>query len=113
MKTLTRLSTISVAVLLVTGCSSPDTTKTPPAPSPVPTTQIAEPTPTADPLAELIEMIEPSAPAEVTVVPETDAAVFYSNCKEAKAAGAAPLMEGQPGYRAELDRDRDGRACTS
>ncbi|CUM35799.1 hypothetical protein BN2537_563 [Streptomyces venezuelae] len=27
------------------------------------------------------------------------------------AAGAAPLLLGQPGYRAELDRDGDGVAC--
>ena len=36
---------------------------------------------------------------------------FYANCKEAKAAGAAPLYKGDPGYRPELDRDKDGIAC--
>ena len=36
---------------------------------------------------------------------------FYSNCKEAKAAGVAPMYEGDPGYRPELDRDKDGTAC--
>ncbi len=36
---------------------------------------------------------------------------FYANCKEAKAAGAAPLYRGDPGYREDLDRDGDGTAC--
>jgi hypothetical protein len=37
--------------------------------------------------------------------------VFYANCAQAKAAGAAPLHLGEPGYRPALDRDRDGIAC--
>ncbi|ARD42734.1 hypothetical protein B6G06_04365 [Actinomyces gaoshouyii] len=36
---------------------------------------------------------------------------YYSNCKEARAAGAAPLYRGEPGYRPGLDRDGDGIAC--
>ena len=36
---------------------------------------------------------------------------FYANCDDAKAAGAAPLYKGDPGYRPELDRDKDGIAC--
>lgn len=35
----------------------------------------------------------------------------YRNCSEARAAGAAPLYRGQPGYSARLDRDGDGIAC--
>lgn len=37
--------------------------------------------------------------------------VYYANCSAAKAAGAAPLYRGDPGYRAKLDRDNDGVAC--
>lgn len=37
--------------------------------------------------------------------------VFFRNCKEAWAAGAAPLRRGQPGYRPEMDGDGDGIAC--
>ncbi|MBY8881586.1 excalibur calcium-binding domain-containing protein [Streptomyces sp. PLK6-54] len=37
--------------------------------------------------------------------------VYYANCSEARAAGAAPLYAGQPGYSAHLDRDGDGVAC--
>ncbi|WP_313025652.1 excalibur calcium-binding domain-containing protein [Mobilicoccus sp.] len=35
----------------------------------------------------------------------------YANCSEARAAGAAPLYRGDPGYRPKLDRDDDGVAC--
>lgn len=37
--------------------------------------------------------------------------VYYSKCADARAAGAAPLFRGQPGYRSALDRDSDGIAC--
>ena len=36
---------------------------------------------------------------------------YYANCAAARAAGAAPLNRGDPGYRAGLDRDGDGVAC--
>lgn len=44
------------------------------------------------------------------VAPATRAAPFAS-CDEARAAGAAPLLLGQPGYSGSLDRDGDGVAC--
>ncbi|MEX3654810.1 excalibur calcium-binding domain-containing protein, partial [Mycolicibacterium fortuitum] len=34
----------------------------------------------------------------------------YPNCAAARAAGAAPLYAGQPGYSSKLDRDGDGVA---
>jgi hypothetical protein len=37
--------------------------------------------------------------------------VSYRNCSEARAAGAAPIMRGEPGYGGHLDRDNDGVAC--
>lgn len=37
--------------------------------------------------------------------------VYYRNCAAARAAGAAPIYRGQPGYRAPLDADGDGVAC--
>ena len=40
-----------------------------------------------------------------------NADVYYKNCSEARAAGAAPIYQGQPGYRPGLDRDGDGVAC--
>lgn len=36
---------------------------------------------------------------------------YYRNCSDARAAGAAPLYRGQPGYRIEMDGDGDGIAC--
>ena len=38
-------------------------------------------------------------------------AVYYSGCREARAAGATPLYRGQPGYRPGMDGDGDGIAC--
>jgi hypothetical protein len=37
--------------------------------------------------------------------------VYFDNCTEARAAGAAPLYRAEPGYRPELDGDGDGVAC--
>lgn len=35
----------------------------------------------------------------------------YRNCTEARAAGAAPVRRGSPGYGPHLDRDGDGIGC--
>ncbi|HEX2760329.1 MAG TPA: excalibur calcium-binding domain-containing protein [Rhizomicrobium sp.] len=37
--------------------------------------------------------------------------IYYPNCAAARAAGAAPLRFGEPGYRPPLDADGDGVAC--
>ncbi|ASY61473.1 excalibur calcium-binding domain-containing protein [Sinorhizobium sp. CCBAU 05631] len=37
--------------------------------------------------------------------------VYHANCSAARAAGAAPIHAGEPGYRRKLDRDSDGIAC--
>ncbi|MBO3724766.1 excalibur calcium-binding domain-containing protein [Actinomyces bowdenii] len=52
-----------------------------------------------------------SARQEAQPEPAAPAAEHYSSCREARAAGAAPLYAGQPGYRSDLDRDGDGVAC--
>lgn len=41
----------------------------------------------------------------------TNGDVYYQNCAAVRAAGAAPLLRGQPGYRTALDGDKDGVAC--
>lgn len=53
----------------------------------------------------------PSAGA--TPVPERGGGrdVYYPNCAAARAAGAAPVRVGQPGYGRHLDRDGDGVGC--
>lgn len=35
----------------------------------------------------------------------------FRNCSEARAAGAAPVRRGDPGYGPHLDRDGDGVGC--
>ncbi len=50
------------------------------------------------------------APANRAATP-SESSVFYSGCREVRAAGAAPLYRGQPGYRIEMDGDNDGIAC--
>jgi hypothetical protein len=37
--------------------------------------------------------------------------VYYQNCDAARAAGAAPVRRGDPGYDSHLDGDGDGVAC--
>ncbi|MFF0944420.1 excalibur calcium-binding domain-containing protein [Kocuria sp. CPCC 205300] len=81
-----------------------------PAPAPV------EPEPEPAPVAPAPE---PAAPAPAPVVPEPAPAApgvpagGWANCTEAKAAGAAPIYRGSPGYAPKLDRDGDGVACES
>lgn len=38
-------------------------------------------------------------------------AAYFPNCAAARAAGAAPIRAGEPGYARRLDRDGDGVAC--
>jgi hypothetical protein len=51
------------------------------------------------------------APAPQPLVASPPSSSYFKNCSEAKAAGAAPLYAGEPGYRSALDRDNDGVAC--
>ena len=41
----------------------------------------------------------------------TSSDVYYPNCTAARQAGVTPILAGQAGYRAGLDRDGDGIAC--
>ena len=50
-------------------------------------------------------------PPVVRMQPVAVLAVHYPNCAAARAAGAAPLYRGEPGYRAQMDADGDGVAC--
>ncbi|MFI8824398.1 excalibur calcium-binding domain-containing protein [Streptomyces sp. NPDC053431] len=43
--------------------------------------------------------------------PERPPSPYYEDCDEARAAGAAPIHRGEPGYAPHLDRDGDGVAC--
>ncbi|WP_308495786.1 GmrSD restriction endonuclease domain-containing protein [Kocuria sp. cx-455] len=43
--------------------------------------------------------------------PEAQGGAYFAKCADARAARAAPLYAGQPGYRPGLDGDGDGVAC--
>ncbi|MFF1441201.1 excalibur calcium-binding domain-containing protein [Streptomyces sp. NPDC058295] len=43
--------------------------------------------------------------------PADSSSVYYDNCTAARAAGAAPVRVGDPGYGRHLDRDGDGVGC--
>ncbi|WP_281171024.1 excalibur calcium-binding domain-containing protein [Glycomyces tenuis] len=75
--------------------SEPDPTTT--RPEPTETTTSASPEP------------EPEPESEPTEAEEDE--VYYDNCDAARDAGAAPVHEGEAGYRSGLDRDGDGVGC--
>lgn len=105
---------------------TPSPSPTTKSPSPTPTTTSPTPTPEPEPTSEAPapapEPAQPErheeapAPAVVhqeqrTPAPAPEPEVFYKNCAAARAAGAAPIYRGQPGYRSKLDADGDGIAC--
>ncbi|GAA1650376.1 thermonuclease family protein [Georgenia ruanii] len=51
------------------------------------------------------------APAPAPQPKPAPANVYYKNCAAARAAGAAPVYRGEPGYAPHLDRDGDGVGC--
>jgi hypothetical protein len=71
---------------------------------------LAPTTTTSAPQTSAPPPVEEPPPAEPTEEDEPED-VYYANCTEARAAGAAPLRRGEPGYRSGLDRDDDGVAC--
>lgn len=80
-------------------CGGKDVTETPaPPPPPPPPPPAPAPVPTTKP--------------RPTTAPKPPP-VFFATCDDARRAGAAPLFWGQPGYRVELDPNRNGIACES
>ncbi|MFI8764304.1 excalibur calcium-binding domain-containing protein [Streptomyces sp. R-07] len=71
-----------------------------PTPTPKPTTQAPKPTRTPTP--------EPTADDSSS---GGGGSVYYADCSAVRAAGAAPIHRGEPGYDSHLDRDGDGVAC--
>jgi hypothetical protein len=47
----------------------------------------------------------------VSPTPSRSSGTSFRNCSEARAAGAAPVLESDPGYAPRLDRDGDGVGC--
>ncbi|WP_366246666.1 GmrSD restriction endonuclease domain-containing protein [Cellulosimicrobium cellulans] len=71
----------------------------------------------ADAAAPRAEEPSPAAPAPTSAPPPAPAPapapadVVYENCAAVRAAGAAPIHAGQPGYSPEFDGDGDGVGC--
>ena len=85
-----------------------------PAPAPAP----AAPAPASAPAAPAPAPVPaPAAPAPAPPAPAPPApapasgAAYFANCTAARAAGAAPVHAGDPGYGRHLDRDGDGVGC--
>lgn len=121
-------TTVTATTRPTTTSAKPTTTTAPPSTTttlaPVPfvapvTTTTEPPVDTPPPLVEAepeyvppVEEPEPEyVPPPPVDVPEAPSAVSYANCDAVRAAGAAPIYAGQPGYSFDLDRDRDGVAC--
>jgi hypothetical protein len=97
---------------LLTGCTDAGpaaSNSAAPEPDPSPNSNSSAPEPSAagSPLPPPPPALPPPAGS---LVPDS-ASAYYPNCKAAKAAGAAPLHIGEPGYRSGLDGDGDGVAC--
>ncbi len=81
--------------------TAPPTVPTTTAPPPPPPTTAPPPPPPA-----------PSTTAAAQTAPAPlSSSVYYENCSAARAAGAAPVHRGEPGYAPHLDRDDDGVRC--
>jgi Excalibur calcium-binding domain len=54
-----------------------------------------------------------STPVPIYTPPQrvAEPSAYYRNCSAARAAGAAPVRDGDPGYAPHLDRDGDGVGC--
>jgi Protein of unknown function (DUF1524)/Excalibur calcium-binding domain len=89
-----------------TAAPLPTTPAVAPAPKPAPKPAPAAPAPKPAPV-EVAPPVVPAPVAEEAPAPD----VYYQNCSAVRAAGAAPILMGQPGYSSKLDRDGDGIAC--
>ena len=121
---ITKSTEVTLRVAMVgEQCADPE-----PSPSEEPVTAAAEPAqepaqpepqpvvqpPAQPPAPQAIATTAPEpapAPAPPPPAPAPARDVYYKNCTEARAAGAAPIRRGEPGYRPQLDRDDDGIAC--
>ena len=109
--TTTKTTTTTTTVPPTTTTTVPPTTTTV-APMPlVPQVQATTTTPYVPPAPAYV----PPPTTEPAYVPPPvkapNAGVSYANCTAVKAAGAAPIYRGDPGYSSKLDRDGDGVAC--
>lgn len=79
---------------------APEPEPAPPAPVPEPVYVAPEPEPAPPAPEPVYEAPAPAAPP-----------VYYQNCAAVKAAGAAPIHVGEPGWDPKFDKDGDGTGC--
>ncbi|MGY1620527.1 DUF1524 domain-containing protein [Geodermatophilus sp. SYSU D00691] len=74
-----------------------------------------EPLPAGDNVGAVQAVPEPSVttPASEGMPEPGSATVLYDDCAAVRAAGAAPIHRGDPGWRDEFDGDLDGVGCES
>ena len=109
----------TAAVLADIDANAPAPVEEAPKPAPAPVQKAPEPAPVVP--EPVVPEPVPVAPAPVAPAPKPEPvpaapaapAAAFANCSAAKAAGAAPLYAGSPGYAPKLDRDGDGVACES
>lgn len=98
----------AVALVGLTACTDDEDS----APTTTSSTAIEDGLPFAPTTTEATTAATDAPTKKVTAAPSTATArVYYVNCSEARAAGAAPVHRGDPGYWPHLDRDGDGVAC--
>lgn len=110
---------VDIAALTATqteACADVDTDVTPtpdPDPSGTDTPDPGDdPDPSVEPAPTTSETPETSETEQsATTDTPADTDVLYENCAAVRAAGAAPLLVTEPGFRDELDADGDGEAC--
>lgn len=107
---------VSVVGQVETTLTLPVDTTVPPV-TQAPTTEATAPASTRAPAttaATAPAITAATAPATTAATPPATTrppAVYYANCAAARAAGAAPVRRGDPGYGSHLDRDNDGVGC--
>ena len=62
-------------------------------------------------LSQQVGTVQPVAASQGIISGKSQTSEYWPRCSAARAAGVAPLYEGEPGYRPELDSDGDGVAC--
>lgn len=109
-RTATRTVTETATARSAAAAADSTTPETPTTPA-----RAAETTPpTAAPDTAIRGAVPAPRTETVTQAPpaaDSGGAVYYRNCSAARAAGAAPIYRGSPGYGSHLDRDGDGVAC--
>lgn len=116
------VSTTFVTTKAQVPAASPEEAHLESTPAPVPAQIVNETQDSIDYDAEFERPIHPEqapvpapvyeAPPIQQVAPSNNFASF-ENCTAARAAGAAPVLAGDPGYGPHLDRDGDGIGCES